>query len=159
MAAAATMEFEKPIVELERQIDELKRLAGDRQLSVTEEIAPLEKKLVEAEVAQDTPDPSDAVVVLDGHQAPARIIHIDRVHGPELVDRDETSRMAHTLLVEEDLAGAVEANGDRDDQPDDDEGSRPGAAGRREPSRDARARAAGARRGPDPAGGRRRVPL
>jgi acetyl-CoA carboxylase carboxyl transferase subunit alpha len=47
MAAAATMEFEKPIVELERQIDELKRLAGDRQLSVTEEIAPLEKKLDE----------------------------------------------------------------------------------------------------------------
>jgi acetyl-CoA carboxylase carboxyl transferase subunit alpha len=47
MAAAATMEFEKPIVELEKQIDELKRLAGDRQLSVTEEIAPLENKLAE----------------------------------------------------------------------------------------------------------------
>jgi acetyl-CoA carboxylase carboxyl transferase subunit alpha len=47
MAAAATMEFEKPIVELERQIDELKRLAGDQQLSVTDEIAPLEKKLDE----------------------------------------------------------------------------------------------------------------
>ena len=47
MAAAATMEFEKPIVELEKQIDELKRLAGDRQLSVVEEIAPLERKLGE----------------------------------------------------------------------------------------------------------------
>ncbi|HWJ23652.1 MAG TPA: acetyl-CoA carboxylase carboxyltransferase subunit alpha [Gemmatimonadaceae bacterium] len=47
MAAAATMDFEKPIAELERQIDELKRLAGDRQLAVTEEIAPLEKKLGE----------------------------------------------------------------------------------------------------------------
>jgi len=47
MAAAATMEFEKPIVELEKQIDELKRLAGDRQLSVSDEIAPLERKLGE----------------------------------------------------------------------------------------------------------------
>jgi acetyl-CoA carboxylase carboxyl transferase subunit alpha len=45
MATAATMDFERPIAELEKQIDELKRLAGDRQLSVTEEIAPLERKL------------------------------------------------------------------------------------------------------------------
>ena len=42
-----TLEFEKPIAELERQIDELKRLAGDRQLNVAEEIAPLERKLGE----------------------------------------------------------------------------------------------------------------
>jgi acetyl-CoA carboxylase carboxyl transferase subunit alpha len=41
------MEFEKPIAELEKQIDELKKLAGDRQLSVTETIAPLEQKLAE----------------------------------------------------------------------------------------------------------------
>ncbi|HEX2718696.1 MAG TPA: acetyl-CoA carboxylase carboxyltransferase subunit alpha [Gemmatimonadaceae bacterium] len=39
------MEFEKPIAELERQIDELKRLAGGQQLNVTDEIAPLERKL------------------------------------------------------------------------------------------------------------------
>jgi acetyl-CoA carboxylase carboxyl transferase subunit alpha len=45
--ATATLEFERPLVELEKQIDELKRLAGDRQLNVTEEIAPLEKKLAE----------------------------------------------------------------------------------------------------------------
>jgi acetyl-CoA carboxylase carboxyl transferase subunit alpha len=45
--ATATLEFERPLVELEKQIDELKRLAGDRQLNVTEEIAPLEKKLTE----------------------------------------------------------------------------------------------------------------
>ena len=43
--AAVTLEFEKPIHELEKQIDELKKLAGDRQLNVAEEIAPLEKKL------------------------------------------------------------------------------------------------------------------
>ena len=50
MAAATTMEFEKPIVELEKQIDELKKLAGDRQMSVAETIAPLEQKLAELRV-------------------------------------------------------------------------------------------------------------
>jgi len=45
--ATATLEFEKPIVELEKQIDELKKLAGERQLDVGKEIAPLEAKLVE----------------------------------------------------------------------------------------------------------------
>jgi acetyl-CoA carboxylase carboxyl transferase subunit alpha len=47
MAGATTLEFEKPIVELERQIEELKKTAGKRQLSVAEEIAPLERKLEE----------------------------------------------------------------------------------------------------------------
>lgn len=45
--ATATLDFEKPIFELERQIDELKKLAGERQLNVAEEIAPLERKLAE----------------------------------------------------------------------------------------------------------------
>ena len=45
--ATATLEFEKPIVELERQIDELKKLADERKLDVGKEIAPLEAKLVE----------------------------------------------------------------------------------------------------------------
>jgi len=45
--ATASLDFEKPLVELEKQIDELKKLAGDRQLNVAEEIAPLEKKLSE----------------------------------------------------------------------------------------------------------------
>src|SRR5687768_18007002 len=47
MATATSLEFERPIAELEKQIDELKRLAGDRQLNVDEEIAPLERKLTE----------------------------------------------------------------------------------------------------------------
>ena len=47
MATATSLEFEKPIAELEKQIDELKRLAGDRRLNVDEEIAPLERKLGE----------------------------------------------------------------------------------------------------------------
>lgn len=45
--ATATMEFEKPIAELEKQIDELKKLAGEKQLSVDAEIEPLERKLGE----------------------------------------------------------------------------------------------------------------
>jgi acetyl-CoA carboxylase carboxyl transferase subunit alpha len=45
MASTPTLEFEKPIFELEKQIDELKKLAGDPRIHVDEEIAPLEKKL------------------------------------------------------------------------------------------------------------------
>ena len=43
--ATASLDFEKPIAELEKQIDELKKTASDRQLDVTQEIAPLEQKL------------------------------------------------------------------------------------------------------------------
>jgi acetyl-CoA carboxylase carboxyl transferase subunit alpha len=44
---ATTLEFEKPIADLERQIDELKKLAGDRAIDVDQEIVPLERKLSE----------------------------------------------------------------------------------------------------------------
>src|SRR5919199_1212193 len=47
MATATALEFERPILELERQIDELKKMAGESQLSVQAEIAPLERKLVD----------------------------------------------------------------------------------------------------------------
>ena len=47
MASAPVMEFEKPINDLEKQIDELKRLAGGQKMNVTDEIAPLERKLTE----------------------------------------------------------------------------------------------------------------
>ncbi len=42
----SALDFEKPILELERQIDELKRVAEERQLDVSGEIAPLQQKLV-----------------------------------------------------------------------------------------------------------------
>ena len=45
MASTPTLEFERPIFELEKQIDELKKMAGDQQLSVDAEIAPLEQRL------------------------------------------------------------------------------------------------------------------
>ncbi len=41
------LDFEKPLVELERQIGHLKRLARERDLTVGSEIGPLEKKLTE----------------------------------------------------------------------------------------------------------------
>src|SRR5918912_1373853 len=45
--ATAALDFEKPIADLERQIDELKRLAAERSVDVAQEIAPLERKLGE----------------------------------------------------------------------------------------------------------------
>ena len=47
MASTPTMEFERPIFELEKQIDELKRMAGDQQLSVDADLKPLERKLTD----------------------------------------------------------------------------------------------------------------
>ncbi|MEX2109681.1 MAG: acetyl-CoA carboxylase carboxyltransferase subunit alpha [Gemmatimonadaceae bacterium] len=45
MATATQLEFEKPIAELERQIEDLKKTAGERQVNVAEAIEPLERKL------------------------------------------------------------------------------------------------------------------
>jgi acetyl-CoA carboxylase carboxyl transferase subunit alpha len=45
--ATPNFDFEKPIFELERQIEDLKRLAGERQLDVSTEITSLEQNLVE----------------------------------------------------------------------------------------------------------------
>jgi acetyl-CoA carboxylase carboxyl transferase subunit alpha len=50
MAAAPVLEFERPIAELEKQIEELKRLASDQSIDVAREIAPLEQKLGEVRV-------------------------------------------------------------------------------------------------------------
>lgn len=47
MAKGFSLDFEKPIMELERQIEHLKRLADDRELDVQGEIEPLERKLGE----------------------------------------------------------------------------------------------------------------
>ncbi|MFN5202415.1 MAG: acetyl-CoA carboxylase carboxyltransferase subunit alpha [Gemmatimonas sp.] len=50
MAAAPVLEFERPMADLEKQIEELKRLAADQSIDVTREIAPLEQKLGEVRV-------------------------------------------------------------------------------------------------------------
>jgi len=44
--AVHTLDFEKPLLELERQIEELRRVGEERQIDVDEEIATLEGKLV-----------------------------------------------------------------------------------------------------------------
>ena len=41
MANAYTLDFEKPLLELERQIEEMKRVAGETQVDVTKELAPI----------------------------------------------------------------------------------------------------------------------
>jgi acetyl-CoA carboxylase carboxyl transferase subunit alpha len=45
--AIYTLEFERPLLELERQIEELKRTVGDRSSDLTRQLAPLEEKLGE----------------------------------------------------------------------------------------------------------------
>ena len=43
--SAYTLEFEKPLLELERQIEELERLGGERKIDVAGELAGLQRKL------------------------------------------------------------------------------------------------------------------
>ena len=50
MASAPVLEFERPIAELEKQIEEFKKLSGERALDMETEIAPLEKRLSELRV-------------------------------------------------------------------------------------------------------------
>src|SRR6267154_2463649 len=45
--ATATLDFERPLLELERQIEELKRVAGETAVDVAKELDPLEKRLAE----------------------------------------------------------------------------------------------------------------
>src|SRR5207249_1056249 len=45
MANAYTLDFEKPLLELERQIEELKRVGEERQIDVAEELGLLQGKL------------------------------------------------------------------------------------------------------------------
>src|SRR6266702_4653842 len=45
--ATHTLDFERPLLELERQIEEMKRVAGETAVDVSKELAPLEKKLAE----------------------------------------------------------------------------------------------------------------
>ena len=45
MATVYTLEFEKPLAELERQIEDLKRLGVERQIDVDSELTGLEKRL------------------------------------------------------------------------------------------------------------------
>jgi len=96
MASSTTMEFEKPIAELEKQIDELKKTAGKRQMSVTEEIAPLERKLDElrAEVYKNL-SPLQRVQVARNNKRPFTLDYLQlaftdfiELHGDRLYRED-----------------------------------------------------------------------
>ena len=50
MATATSLDFEKPIAELEKQIEELRRTAGGQKVDVESEIGPLQKKLADLRV-------------------------------------------------------------------------------------------------------------
>ena len=82
MASATQLEFEKPIAELERQIDELKRTAGDSQLNVAEAIEPLERKLT-GSARRGLPE-SHAIPAGAGRAQPASVrsrgLYPPRVH-------------------------------------------------------------------------------
>jgi acetyl-CoA carboxylase carboxyl transferase subunit alpha len=45
--ATHTLDFERPLLELERQIEEMKRVASETAVDVAKELVPLEKKLAE----------------------------------------------------------------------------------------------------------------
>src|SRR6266568_1413441 len=48
--ATHTLDFERPLLELERQIEELKRVAGEGAVDVAKELQPLEQKLSDLRV-------------------------------------------------------------------------------------------------------------
>jgi len=94
--ATATLEFEKPLLELERQIEELRKVAGDRQLTVAEELAPLERKLADLrrEIYQNL-TPLQRVQVARSNKRPLsddyfRLVFTDfiELHGDRLYRED-----------------------------------------------------------------------
>lgn len=82
MAAApiAHLDFEKPLEELQRQIERLRQLASERQLDVEQEIAPLEQKLAELkrEIYANL-TPMQRVQVARHPRRPYTLDYIDRV--------------------------------------------------------------------------------
>ena len=74
------LEFEKPILELERQITSLKKMASDRRLDVDGEIVPLEAKLADLrrEIYRNL-SPMQRVQVARHPRRPYTLDYIDRV--------------------------------------------------------------------------------
>ena len=107
MASAFALEFEKPIAELERQIEELRRLATQRSLDVRREIAPLEEKLAElrAEIYRNL-TPFQRVQVARHQRRPYALDYINTVftdfvelHGDRLY-RDDPAIVAGTARLD-----------------------------------------------------------
>jgi acetyl-CoA carboxylase carboxyl transferase subunit alpha len=112
MATAFALDFEKPIAELERQIEELRRLAGQRSLDVQREISPLEEKLaaLRAEIYRNL-SPFQRVQVARHPRRPYALDYINTIftdfvelHGDRLYRDDPavvggTARLGGTPLV------------------------------------------------------------
>ena len=107
MATAFALEFEKPIAELERQIEELRRLATQRSLDVRREIAPLEEKLAElrAEIYRNL-TPFQRVQVARHQRRPYALDYINTVftdfielHGDRLY-RDDPAIVGGTARID-----------------------------------------------------------
>ncbi len=80
MANGFNLDFEKPIVELERQIESLKEMAAARDLDVDGEIAPLEAKLatLRREIYSDL-SPMQRVQVARHPRRPYTLDYVERV--------------------------------------------------------------------------------
>jgi acetyl-CoA carboxylase carboxyl transferase subunit alpha len=74
------LDFEKPIVELQRQIDALRKMADERQLDVRGEIVPLEAKLIDLrrEIYRKL-TPMQRVQVARHPRRPYTLDYIDRI--------------------------------------------------------------------------------
>ncbi|HEX5435928.1 MAG TPA: acetyl-CoA carboxylase carboxyltransferase subunit alpha [Gemmatimonadaceae bacterium] len=80
MASPTVMEFEKPIAELERQIDELRKAAGKRSNGVEEEIAPLERQLTELRAGiYKRLTPLQRVQVARNNRRPFTLDYLERI--------------------------------------------------------------------------------
>ncbi len=73
----SSLEFEKPIAELERQIDDLRRAAEERKVDVSAELAPLEKKL--RDIRRDVYDKLSPVQRVQVARHPRRPFTLDYV--------------------------------------------------------------------------------
>src|SRR5207249_6931017 len=78
--ATHTLDFERPLLELERQIEELKRVATETAGDVTKDLAPLEKRLGElrAEFYQNL-TPMQRVQVARHHKRPYTLDYLSTV--------------------------------------------------------------------------------
>lgn len=113
MASPYTLDFEKPLQELQRQIDDLKRVGRDGDLDVTEELTALERKLTTLRAdLYDRLTPIQRVMVARHPRRPYTLDYLSSIftdfielHGDRLY-RDDPSivggwaRLAgHTVMV------------------------------------------------------------
>src|SRR6266487_2122292 len=86
--ATHTLDFERPLLELERQIEEMKRVAGETAVDVSKELAPLERKLgdLRAEIYKNL-TPMQRVQVARHPKRPYTLDYVE-LHGDRLFRDD-----------------------------------------------------------------------